>query len=134
MLYDYNYHCTHCNQRLNEGRDVYFLVGYNDDDKFRIKLSKVPGVFGHIAEHTNAIKEGDIVNFYCSKCERDLRSQERPDLVQITLRVNDSIDYPLFISPVCGERLSYLLLNDELVSYSRHFFSILNNPIKGKAC
>jgi hypothetical protein len=132
MLYDYDYHCTHCDHKLNEGRDVHFLVGFEGEKKYPIKLSKIPGVFGHKSDHTISIKDGDKVNFHCTKCKRNLTSDSRPAFVEIILRVSKAIDYQLFISPICGERASYILLDGELASYGNNFFTVLIDNPKSK--
>lgn len=132
MLYEYDYHCTHCDHRLNVGRDVHFLVETKDGEKQLLKLSKIPGVFGHKSEHTRTILDGDKVNFYCVKCENNLQSETKPEFVEIKLRVSKTIDYQLFISPICGERASYIMLEGELVSYGNNFFTVLIDEKKGK--
>ena len=88
MLQEYDYHCTKCDHKLNQSRDVHFLVALEGGEKHELKLSKIPGVFGHKADHTLTIKDGDVVNFFCPKCEANLRSDDRPEFVEIRLVVS----------------------------------------------
>ena len=133
MLEEYHYHCTLCGHKLNQGNDVHFLVALDEGEKHQLKLSKVPGVFGHKSDHTLSIKDGDVVDFYCPKCESNLRSETRPEFVEIQLVVAKTREYPLFISPICGDRASYILREGQLNSYGNDFFSILSNDPKAKA-
>lgn len=125
MLSNFNYHCPHCKTQLNKGNQIEFLVAYKNHKKTPLLLSKQPGVYGYRSEHNLKIENGDRVEFYCISCEGDLRSMKRPDFVGIELWSEESHYLDLFFSPVCGERLTYVEMEGELMRFGSDFFSIM---------
>lgn len=124
MLSKYDYYCTNCDFKLSEGSEVHFLVSIGASDLQPLRLIKVPGTYGHRSEHSLEIKEGDKVNFFCVRCKENLQSKTKPEFIEISLRVKDSLDFKLFFSPICGDKTTYILLDGELTRYGNDFFSI----------
>lgn len=127
MLSNYNYHCPHCKVQLNKENQVEFLVGYKNLPRSPLLLSRQPGVYGYKSDHNLKIENGDKVDFYCHSCEASLQSEKRPDFVEIEIWTSESPYLSLFFSPVCGERLTYVEMDGELMRFGSNFFSIMKS-------
>ncbi|MDC0257185.1 hypothetical protein OAK35_00430 [Crocinitomicaceae bacterium] len=127
MLANFNYHCPHCQTQLNKGSQIEFLVGYKDHQKTPLLLSKEPGVYGYRSKHNLVIENGDKVDFYCHSCEEPLQSLKRPGLVEIQIWTDDAPYLDLFFSATCGERLTYVEMEGELMRFGSDFFSIMKS-------
>lgn len=127
MLANFNYHCPHCKQKLNDPNQISFLVGYKDHPRSKLLLSKEPGVYGYKSEHDLKIKNGDRVDFFCFSCESNLTSPKRPHFVGIELWTANEPYLDLFFSPICGERLTYVEMEGELMRFGSDFFSIMQS-------
>lgn len=125
MLANFNYHCPNCQAQLNQGSQIEFLVSYKDHIKSPLLLSKQPGVYGYKSEHNLTIENGDKVDFHCNHCEESLQSKKRPLFVQIQVWASDAPYLDLFFSPICGERLTYVEMDGELMRFGSNFFSIM---------
>lgn len=127
MLANFNYHCPHCKTQLNKGNQIEFLVGYKDHKKTPLLLSKQPGVYGYKSQHDLNIENGDSVDFFCSSCENSLISENRSKFVGIEIWSNDAPYLNLFFSPICGERITYVEMDGELMRFGSDFFSIMKS-------
>ncbi len=127
MLANFNYHCPHCQAQLNKENQIEFLVAYKDHRKTPLLLSKQPGVYGYKSNHNLIIENGDKVDFFCHSCETQLDSEKRSGFVQIQLWTEGAPYLELFFSPICGERLTYVEMEGELMRFGSDFFSIMRN-------
>lgn len=125
MLASFDYHCPHCAHKLNRGRQVEFLVRFNGKKKSPLILDKQPGVYGYKSTHSLNIKNGDHVDFFCSSCETSLQSDKRPEFVGIDLWTRGEKYLDLYFSPICGERVTYVDMDGELMRFGSDFFSIM---------
>lgn len=125
MLANFNYHCPNCNHQLNDQNQVEFLVRHKSQDSSRLLLAKQPGVYGYKSNHTLDIKHGDCVDFFCVKCDTNLQSNKRPHFVGIELWTENEKYLDLFFSPICGERVTYVEMEGELMRFGSDFFSIM---------
>jgi len=125
MLSTFDYHCPHCTKKLNNESEVAFLVRYENKDKSQLTLAKRPGAYGYKSTHDLNIKNGDKVSFFCSHCEADLQSKKRPKFIEIELWTNGNRFNSLYFSPICGERVSYVEAEGELMGFGADFISIM---------
>ncbi|GAB5416097.1 MAG: hypothetical protein Crog4KO_13180 [Crocinitomicaceae bacterium] len=125
MLTNYNYHCPHCKTQLNAGNQIQFTVSYKGHKKSTLLLSKQPGVYGYKSEHNLKIENGDKVSFYCPSCDASLLSEKRAEFVGIEIWSDDTPYLDLFFSPICGERITYVEMDGELMRFGSDFFSIM---------
>ncbi|MFT5858579.1 MAG: hypothetical protein ACI865_000667 [Flavobacteriaceae bacterium] len=123
----YNYYCPNCDHQFNKNEKLHFLVSFKNAKKVKLQLSKEPGVYGYKSNHNLTINNGDLITFFCEKCEVNLQSINRPDFVKIDLRVSNEIIFELLFSPVCGDKKTYVIMEGELVKYGSDFLSIMSS-------
>lgn len=127
MLSSFNYHCPHCREQLNKESQIEFLVAYKEHPKTPLLLSKEPGVYGYKSKHDLVIENGDKVDFFCHSCEASLDSKKRRGFVQIEIWTEGEPYLDLFFSPICGERITYVEMDGELMRFGSDFFSIMKS-------
>lgn len=130
MLSKFNFHCPCCNHKLNKNDEIHFLVKKDNKKLTKLRLNPVPGVYGYKSDHSLKIKNGDRVKFYCENCESNLQSIDHSGFVGIYLRVSKDVTFELIFSPVCGERITYVIMDGEIVKYGNDFLSIMSHNTK----
>ncbi len=126
MLSNYNYHCPQCDHLLTRDDKIYFFFYGNAGQKTDIILSAMPGVYGHLNSRNTHIKEGDRIDFHCPGCTSSLLSENKPEYVKIHLKICDGFVFDVLFSPICGEKVSYILMENEMVVYKGNFLRTIN--------
>ena len=125
MLWKYHYHCPNCDHQLTKNNQIHFYVKTSNGQTGNLFLSAVPGEYGYDADEPLSFNSGDKIEFYCPSCSSNLQAKEYPELVEITMRVTDKIVFEVFFSPVYGEKVTYVMMENELVKYRDDFFGEL---------
>lgn len=126
MLSKFDFHCPCCDHKLNKNDEIHFLVKTGKKLLSKLRLNPVPGVYGYKSDHNLDIKNGDHVKFYCENCESNLQSIDHSGFVGIYLIVSKDITYELIFSPICGERITYVIIDGQIVKYGNDFLSIMS--------
>ncbi|MFT6921626.1 MAG: hypothetical protein ACJA1C_000623 [Crocinitomicaceae bacterium] len=122
MLWKYNYHCPHCAFQLTNNDQIRFKVETKDNKFTSINLNAAPGKYGYDAEDSLTLTQGDKLKFYCPSCGSDLQSKSHPQFVEVNLKVKEGIVFEVFFSPVYGEKITYVMMENKLVKYHDDFF------------
>lgn len=130
MLQDYNYYCPHCKCRLTMNNAIHFYIKDKHKQKANISLSAAPGVYGYESDVNLEIMIGDILEFYCPSCHANLQSKKYPDFIEIHLIVTENIYFEVLFSPKYGEKITYVIMENEMVKYKDDFFSFYSNRKK----
>lgn len=123
MLWNYDYHCPHCDHKLTENDQISFLVKAKNNIKSTLQISAVPGVYGYESSTHLGLEHGDRVDFFCSSCQSNLQSETFIEFVELNLKVAENIVFEVFFSPVYGEEVTYIKTEEGLVQYTETFFS-----------
>lgn len=126
MFDDFDFHCPCCDHKLNMNNEIDFKVNTNDKYLSKLRLSRVPGVYGYKSDHKLDIQNGDHVDFYCPKCESNLHSIQHLDFIEIKIKLTEDVEYNLVFSPICGEKKTYVVMNGEFVRFGSDFISIMS--------
>ena len=116
MLANYDYYCPNCDARLTSNKQIHFLVCIRGFEMANLYLSATPGEYGHKSDHDLKIKNGDRVEFHCTSCRTNLKSKNYPDFVEIHLKVTPEVVFEVLFSPVCGEKTTYVIMENEMVT------------------
>lgn len=125
MLWKYNYHCPHCAFQLTNNDQIRFRVETEANAFTSINLNAAPGEYGYNSEDSLTLTPGQKIKFYCPSCNSDLQSKSHPQYVEVNLKVKEGIVFEVFFSPVYGEKLTYVMMENELVKYHEDFFGEL---------
>jgi transcription elongation factor Elf1 len=130
MISNYDYYCPHCNHQLTADDQISFFVRTARGEMANLQLSAVPGEYGYMADKDLEIKEGDEIEFNCQRCQNNLKSNTYPDFVEIHLRVTTDVIFEVLFSPICGEKVTYVIMEGEMVKYQENFYSITSTHRK----
>lgn len=122
MLWKYNYHCPNCDHQLTNNNQIHFIVVTTSNQRGNLFLSAVPGDYGYESDDTLVFNQGDKIDFFCPSCSSNLASKDHPNLIEINMKVSDDIIFEVFFSPVYGEKVTYVMMENELVKYRDNFF------------
>ena len=125
MLWKYDYHCPHCNHQLTKDTEIHFDVKTEEGIEASLYLSTIPGVFGYQSDQNLLLNTGDSIEFYCQSCSSNLQSESHPQYVEVSMKVSDDIVFEVFFSPVYGEKVTYVMMENELVKYNDQFFGVI---------
>ena len=130
MLHHYNYCCPFCDHTLTANGEISFLTFDKLNRRINLKLSAIPGKYGYRSEPKIHLNTGDRLDFICPHCESNLHSYKYPKFVEIYLVVSEGITFEVLFSPVCGEKITYVIMEDEMVKYRSDFFSLISHQRK----
>jgi len=122
MLWKYNYHCPSCDFQLTNNNQIHFKVETTTGQKGDLFLSAVPGDYGYRSDESLGFTQGESIGFFCPSCSTNLVSKDHPELIEINMKVSKDIVFEVFFSPVCGEKVTYVMMENELVKYRDNFF------------
>ena len=122
MLWKYNYYCPRCDHQLTNNDQIHFTVETISKQHGDLFLSTVPGEYGCNSDDSLTFSQGEKIDFFCPSCGANLLSENHPELVEINMKVSDDIVFEVFFSPVCGEQVTYVMMENELVKYRDNFF------------
>lgn len=122
MLWKYNYHCPSCDHQLTNNNQIHFTVKTKSNENANIFLSAVPGEYGYNSDQSLTLTNGESIDFFCPSCATDLLSKDHPELIEINMKVTEDIIFEVFFSPIYGEKVTYVMMENELVKYRDDFF------------
>ena len=133
MLWKYNYHCPSCDFQLTKNNQIYFKVETIDNQKANLCLSAVPGEYGYNSNDALTLVVGDKINFFCPSCSTNLQSKSHPELIEVAMKVTNEVIFEVFFSPVYGEKMTYVMMEEELVKYNDDFFGEVEQDQSAKS-
>jgi hypothetical protein len=126
MLTNYDYYCPCCDNKLTDASQINFLVRTSRGDQAKVQLSVLPGEYGYNSDVDLEIKDGEHVEFNCQSCKANLQSKNYPDFIEIHLKVTKGVVFEVLFSPICGERITYIIMEYEMVRYRDDFYCIMS--------
>ena len=87
-----DYLCPKCKGHLNVGDHVVFTTKNNRKKKGVILLSPDVGSYSYIHHSAYGFQDGELVEFSCPICQKDLQASSNPDFVSIIM-----VDHNLLI-------------------------------------
>ncbi|NRA12220.1 MAG: hypothetical protein HRT57_09730 [Crocinitomicaceae bacterium] len=122
MLWKYNYHCPNCDHQLTNNNQIHFKVETEANESTHLYLSAVPGEYGYNSKDNLTLTNGDRIKFFCPSCNSNLQSKSHSEFIEVNMKVKEGILFEVFFSPVYGEQITYVMMEDELVKYHDDFF------------
>jgi len=117
MLANYEYYCPHCNSNLSSNKGVSFYIENCKNQRANLYLSPLPCIYHYTSDVEISIDKGEKVLFYCGCCKQSLQSETHPKFVEIHLKVTEDILFEVLFSPICGEKLTYVVMEGCLEKY-----------------
>jgi len=125
MIANYDYHCPHCNHKLNADNKIHFKVKDSQNNSARLMLSAIPGDFEF--NPNLQFKMGETFLFFCESCNTNLVSKKHPLFIEINLQLDQYEKYRVLFSPTAGDKMTFVIMDNEVVKHRDNFFSIISD-------
>lgn len=112
MINQYDYYCPKCKDKLNENNKVILNIARVNNSNAKIFLDPKPHSYNLKCEPEMEFKKGELVDFICPHCNKNLQSNEYEKFVLITLKVTDNVFFDVFFSRIYGDHRSYVGIED----------------------
>lgn len=114
-----DYLCPSCNGYLMTGENVIFVAKKKDKTKGLILLHPEIGNYSMIIHPDFMIEEGEILEFLCPLCHKNLSSDIDDRLICILL-IEGGKEYKIYFSRIAGEESTYKIGENEIISRGKH--------------
>ena len=112
-----NYLCPACRAYLRIWNNIIFIVKSEPRNLHAILLLN-PELGNYDLIHHSSIEfeEGEMLDFICPVCRADLTAVElHRNLVRIIMIDENSKEFDVYFSKVCGEHSTFLIQEDDIV-------------------
>ena len=113
-----NYSCPHCKAFLRVWNNIIFTVSSPDKAKRGILLLNPHlGDYTLTSHETLDFAEGEIVEFYCPVCLKDLRAKDiNENLVRVVMSDDeDGRTFDVYFSRIVGEHSTFKIEDNDII-------------------
>lgn len=118
MLQKYDFHCPHCDSKLDENKEITLLTKRSNGEEGRIFMSTAVGNYTHRHEPANAFENGELVEFQCTHCRKNLDAEDYVDYAKLIMKVEENIHFDVLFSRRAGVQKTYLITENGIETYS----------------
>ena len=118
MIQKYDFHCPHCDHKLDENNEIILLTLRTNNDVGKIFMSTSVGNYSYRHEPKNAFGNGELIMFKCTSCEKDLSAEDYVDYAKLIMKVERDIQFDVLFSRRAGVLKTYLVTEDGIESYT----------------
>jgi hypothetical protein len=118
MIKDYDFHCPHCQAKLNVDGNIILKTKRDNGDEGIIKMAATIGNYIYTHEPDVEFDSGEVVDFVCTSCDKELNSSEFDNYAKLRMIVKDAIEFDILFSRKAGVQKTYLITEDGIESYS----------------
>lgn len=118
--------CPKCNGQLNVGDVLIFVSKMNDENNGLLLLHPELGNYNVMNHKQFHISKGELVEFSCPICHKNLTSDIDNNLVFISMMDKDHVQHNVLFSKISGERCTYRITGDNLESFGEDSATYIN--------
>jgi hypothetical protein len=107
-----DFKCPHCLNMLNVGEKVVFSTRNSFGKKGILILDPGLGNYSVMKHPDFEVTEGELLEFYCPNCSKELLSEKNPNLVWIRMRDEKGVEYEIHFSRVVGQHSTYKIIGN----------------------
>ena len=112
---DNDYLCPHCKGHLNVGGHLVFATRTKRKHKGLLLLDTEVGSYNYKHHDKFHLEKGELVDFECPICQKDLTSEQDKEHAMIIMIENeDGQEYDLYFSKVAGKQSTYVVAHDNI--------------------
>lgn len=112
MINQYKYRCPYCRKKLNNKRHVDFLIKRADGQQATLSMDPKPRTYDFVCTPEINFNKGEIIDFCCPHCEKNLKSNKYSKFVELQLNVTKEVVFQVFFSRIYGIRETYVGIED----------------------
>jgi len=112
MINQYKYRCPHCDKKLNKNKHVDFIIRRENGQKATLSLDPQPRTYNFKCIPEINFKKGEIIDFFCPYCDKNLESKTYSKFVELHLNVTKGVVFKVFFSRIYGAQETYVGIED----------------------
>jgi predicted RNA-binding Zn-ribbon protein involved in translation (DUF1610 family) len=109
-----DFKCPHCLNLLNVGDNVVFSTRNSWGKQGLIILHPELGNYSVIKHPGFEVLEGEILEFYCPFCSKQLLSARNSNLASILMNDENGIEYEIHFSRIAGQQATYKIVGENV--------------------
>jgi uncharacterized protein YbaR (Trm112 family) len=109
--------CPYCEGTLSKNGIVSLMTQRTNGDIGEIKLSTSFGNYSYVHQPEVEFEKGEVVEFICPHCKKNLDSEEYVHFAQVKMKVDENIEFDVIFSRKAGLRKTYVITEDGIESY-----------------
>jgi hypothetical protein len=102
-----DYLCPACRSYLNIGNKIVFSIKVKKKQRGLLLLEKTLGDYTISKQDQIQFEEGELLDFYCPICHKNLDSNIHPNLASVILVENEKEESEIIFSKISGEHATY---------------------------
>jgi hypothetical protein len=118
MIRKYDFHCTSCNHKLSDEKEIILTTKRGEDKLGLIRLSTSVGNYAYVHEPEVSFVLGEMISFCCTSCDYSLNSKDFPNYALLKMFVNENIQFEVLFSRKVGVQKTYLVTEDGIETYT----------------
>ncbi|WP_027420187.1 hypothetical protein [Crocinitomix catalasitica] len=109
--------CPYCNTSVSKNGIISLATLRENGDRGMIHMSTTFGNYSydHVPEYE--FVNGEVVEFICPNCHKNLDSEEYLHFAQLKMKVDQNIEFDVIFSRKAGLRKTYVITEDGIESY-----------------
>jgi len=107
-----DFKCPHCLNLLDVGDNVVFSTRNSWGKQGLIILHPELGNYSVIKHPGFEVLEGEILEFYCPFCSKQLLSARNSNLASILMNDENGIEYEIHFSRIAGQQATYKIVGE----------------------
>ncbi len=113
-----DYLCPKCKGHLNVSESLVFATKTSRKHKGILLLSPKVGEYKYKHHPKFHLENGEMVEFFCPLCQKDLTSDKSKDHAMIyMIGAEDNFEYELFFSKKAGKQSTYVVAHDNIETF-----------------
>jgi len=112
-----DFKCPHCRNLLDVGENIVFATRNSWGKQGLIILHPELGNYSVIKHPGFEVLEGEILEFYCPFCGKQLLSARNANLASILMSDENGIEYEIHFSRIAGQHSTYKIIGNNVDLY-----------------
>jgi len=107
-----DFKCPHCSNLLNVGENIAFTTRNRWGKEGLIMLHPEIGNYTVLKHPNFEVNEGDLLEFYCLYCNKQLLSERNKNLAKILMSDEKGDEYEIHFSRIAGQQATYKIIGE----------------------
>ncbi|MEI6061075.1 MAG: hypothetical protein WCR72_10220 [Bacteroidota bacterium] len=112
-----DFKCPYCYNLLNVGENIVFTARNRWGKEGLIMLHPEIGNYSVIKHPSFEVPGGEMLDFYCLYCNRQLLSERNKNLAKILMSDENGLEYEIHFSCIAGQHSTYKIIGDSVELY-----------------
>lgn len=125
-----DFKCPHCLNLLNVGENVVFSTRNSWGKQGLIILHPELGNYNVIKHPDFEVLKGELLEFYCPFCSKQLLSERNWNLARILMSDEKGLEYEIHFSRIAGQHSTYKIIGENVEIFgddASEYLDLLND-------